>query len=81
MKQYFKPIFRLAGNVQNPGEQVSCATKNGDLELIAAILGVSVEQLGDPDAFAQMENCALAYPDVYCKFTATAFGKESLFQS
>ena len=81
MKEYFKPVFRIAGNVQNPGAQVNCATKDGDLELIAAILGVSVEQLGNPEAFAQSENCALAYPDIYCKFTSVANGMESLFQS
>lgn len=80
MKQYFKPIFRIAGSVQNP-HAGSCATKDGDLELIAAILGVTVEQLGNPDAFAMSENCALAYPDVYCKFTAVANGALSLFQS
>lgn len=82
MKQYFKPIFRIAGSVQNPGAQVNCATSDADLQLIADILGITVEDLGADNTFAVSEDCKIAFPiDFYCKFTSVANGAEAAFQS
>ena len=82
MKQYFKPVFRVAAWAPNPGQKISCTTSQEDLELIATILGVSVEDLGGDNTFAESENCAMAFPiDFYCKFTSVANGAEAAFVS
>ena len=82
MKQYYKPVFRIAGSVLNPGQKISCTTTDEDLELIASILGVDVSALGGEDAFAPSENCAKPVAlDIYCKFTSVANGLEAIFQS
>ncbi|MBR6531038.1 MAG: hypothetical protein IKT61_00885 [Clostridia bacterium] len=82
MKQYFKPVFRIAaGYAPNPGLKISCTTTDEDLELIASILGMEVSDLGG-DAFAQSENCKVPVPfEIYCKFTSVANGMEAIFLS
>lgn len=81
MKQYFKPVFRIAGNVQNP-HAGNCTTTDDDLQLIADILGITVAELGGDNTFAVSEGCAYAFPiDFYCKFTSVANGATAAFQS
>ncbi len=82
MKQYFKPVFRIAGSVQNPGAQINCTTTDDDLQLIADILGIKVEDLSVSGGFAATETCDVPFPiDFYCKFTSVANGAEAAFQS
>lgn len=82
MKQYFKPVFQIAGSVLNPGQKISCTTSKSDLQLIADILGLQVSDLGGEDAFAPSEGCAKPVAlDIYCKFTSVANGLEAIFQS
>ena len=82
MKQYFKPIFRIAAWAPNPGQKISCTTSQEDLELICSILGITVEELGGDNTFSTNEECVKAFPiDMYCKFTAVANGAEAAFLS
>ena len=71
MKKYMKPVFNIAAAIPNPHPGNSCATSQKDLTLIADILQIPLEELGQSGAFAPGEGCTIEIPLLIgCKFTS-----------